>query len=237
MIYYGSSGTLLVATGSFSEAVVDAARFERGSPFPPRGLPYRTPAASWSGLGARCSATRHMRCSTRRPPTPPGANGIFVLPFASGRLMPDPDPDVRAAIVGLRLDHDRADIWRAILESFGWMLMDGLRRLETGRLGGGRWDGCPERHLAIHPDRHDRAAAVTRSGRCQRAGRGIPRGPRDRSGRWGSHDARYVAGSRPGSEADRPGWSLHARYLGLLDSWLALDSALSRIKSPMPALA
>ena len=30
----------------------------------------------------------------------------------------------------------------------------------------------------------------------------------------------------------------HARYLGLLDSWLARhDSALSRVKAPMPALA
>ena len=75
---------------------------------------------------------------------PPGANGIFVLPFASGRLMPDPDPDVRAAIVGLRLDHDRADIWRAILESFGWMLMDGLRRLDgaTGWWPVGRVPGA-----------------------------------------------------------------------------------------------
>ena len=48
--------------------------------------------------------------------SPPGANGIVVLPYFSGALTPLYDPSARGLIHGLDLTHTRGDLFRAILE-------------------------------------------------------------------------------------------------------------------------
>ena len=48
--------------------------------------------------------------------SPPGANGLDLLPYLSGERTPIHDPDARGVIFGLSLRHGRADLARAALE-------------------------------------------------------------------------------------------------------------------------
>lgn len=48
--------------------------------------------------------------------SPPGAQGIVVLPYFSGERTPLHDPDARGVIFGLDLTHSRGDVARATLE-------------------------------------------------------------------------------------------------------------------------
>jgi xylulokinase len=50
----------------------------------------------------------------------PGSGGLLVLPYFSGERTPINDPDASGAIVGLRLMHDRAQLFRAVLEGVGF---------------------------------------------------------------------------------------------------------------------
>ena len=56
---------------------------------------------------------------------PAGANGLLVLPYFSGERTPFTDPLARGMIVGLTLQHIKADLRRAILEGIGF----GVRHL------------------------------------------------------------------------------------------------------------
>ncbi|GAA1338812.1 gluconokinase [Saccharothrix algeriensis] len=47
---------------------------------------------------------------------PPGASGITALPYLLGERAPWWDPDARSALVGLRREHGRAEITRALVE-------------------------------------------------------------------------------------------------------------------------
>lgn len=48
--------------------------------------------------------------------SPPGANGVVVLPYFSGALTPLFDASARGMIFGLNLTHTRGDLFRAVLE-------------------------------------------------------------------------------------------------------------------------
>jgi xylulokinase len=48
--------------------------------------------------------------------SPPGANGLVVLPYFSGALTPLFDPQAKGMIFGLDLTHTRGDMFRASLE-------------------------------------------------------------------------------------------------------------------------
>jgi xylulokinase len=48
--------------------------------------------------------------------SPPGANGLVMLPYFSGERTPIHDPKAKGVLFGLDLTHDRADIYRALLE-------------------------------------------------------------------------------------------------------------------------
>ncbi len=50
---------------------------------------------------------------------PPGSGGLFFLPHFSGRTCPN-DPDVRGMFWGLNFTHDRACLFRAIMESIAF---------------------------------------------------------------------------------------------------------------------
>ena len=52
--------------------------------------------------------------------TPPGAGGIVVLPYLLGEKTPVNDPLARGAIAGLRADHGRGHVFRALLEGFAY---------------------------------------------------------------------------------------------------------------------
>jgi xylulokinase len=49
--------------------------------------------------------------------SPPGANGLLMLPYFAGERTPIADPDARGIIVGLTISHTRGDIYRAALEA------------------------------------------------------------------------------------------------------------------------
>lgn len=50
---------------------------------------------------------------------PWGAHGLLMLPHFAGERTPFQDPDSRGALVGLGLEHTRADVARALLEGAG----------------------------------------------------------------------------------------------------------------------
>ncbi|HEV8281199.1 MAG TPA: FGGY family carbohydrate kinase [Candidatus Limnocylindrales bacterium] len=228
MVYYGSSGTLLVATAPFAEAVVEAATFAPGSPF--RLAAY---APNSGGFLERArvemfDSASYTELDEQAKGVPPGANEVLVLPHVSGRMMPRPDPGVRGAIVGLRLDHGRADIWRAMLESFGWMLMDAQARLDdtlTWVVAGGT----------------GARSAVWRSILTDMTGLPQSLGPGDASARGAAFLAAMGTGgvgnidvmrdtwlaAEQDTQPTRPDPVAHERYLELLSSWLALDATLS----------
>jgi xylulokinase len=56
----------------------------------------------------------------------PGSDGLIFLPYLSGERSPHPDPDARAAFIGLNLGHDRRHLTRAVLEGVAFGLRDGL---------------------------------------------------------------------------------------------------------------
>jgi xylulokinase len=56
----------------------------------------------------------------------PGANGLLFLPYFSGERTPLHDPDSRGVIAGLTLNHNRADIARAMMEGVGHSIADAL---------------------------------------------------------------------------------------------------------------
>ena len=64
--------------------------------------------------------------SSQAAEVPPGAGGVLWAPYLMGERTPYPDPDVRAALVGLAADHTRAHVVRAILEGVAFSLKDSL---------------------------------------------------------------------------------------------------------------
>jgi xylulokinase len=48
--------------------------------------------------------------------SPPGANGLVMLPYFSGERTPIHDPFAKGVLFGLNLTHTRGDIYRALLE-------------------------------------------------------------------------------------------------------------------------
>ena len=62
--------------------------------------------------------------------TPPGAEGLFFLPYLAGERTPHADPLARGAFVGLTLKHTRGHLVRAVLEGVTCSLRDCLSIIE-----------------------------------------------------------------------------------------------------------
>jgi gluconokinase len=70
---------------------------------------------------------------------PVGANGLLALPYLLAERAPWWDPDPRASLIGLRREHTRADVTRALVEGVGQQLalvLDAVRSTgaEVGRI-------------------------------------------------------------------------------------------------------
>lgn len=52
--------------------------------------------------------------------SPPGANGLLLLPYFSGERTPIHDPKARGAFFGLNLSHTRGDLYRALIEGIAF---------------------------------------------------------------------------------------------------------------------
>lgn len=66
--------------------------------------------------------------------SPPGANGLIALPYLSGERTPLYDPDARGAFLGLRLDHGRGDLARAVVEAIAQSAAAAVRQYDTEEL-------------------------------------------------------------------------------------------------------
>src|SRR6478672_3277396 len=62
--------------------------------------------------------------------TPPGAEGLFFLPYLAGERTPHADPLARGAFVGLTLKHGRGHLVRSIMEGVTYSLRDCLAIIE-----------------------------------------------------------------------------------------------------------
>ncbi len=77
--------------------------------------------------------------------SPTGARRLIALPYFNGERTPIYDPDAKGALFGLTLQHTRADIYRALLESVGFglrhnldvMLAEGVKAERILGIGGG----------------------------------------------------------------------------------------------------
>ena len=79
---------------------------------------------------------------------PLGSNGLVVLPYFAGERTPIFDPEARGVIAGLNLSHDRADLYRALLEGVGYGIRHNIEAL--------RDLGCPpKRCLAVGGGTHN----------------------------------------------------------------------------------
>ena len=52
--------------------------------------------------------------------SPPGANGLVILPYFSGERTPIHDPHAKGAVLGLTLASTRADVYRALIEGIAF---------------------------------------------------------------------------------------------------------------------
>jgi len=66
---------------------------------------------------------------------PPGAEGLFFLPYLTGERTPYPDPLARAAFVGLTIRHTRHHMTRAVLEGVAFGLRDNMELIRSAGLG------------------------------------------------------------------------------------------------------
>jgi xylulokinase len=58
--------------------------------------------------------------------TPPGADGLLLLPYFQGQRSPEFDPQASGVFFGMTPTHTRGHYFRAVLESWGYSIRDGL---------------------------------------------------------------------------------------------------------------
>ncbi len=71
-----------------------------------------------------------------------GARGLIALPYFAGERTPLRDPQAVGMLFGLRLEHARGDVYRAILESVGFGIRHNLEAMREEGV-------CPKRVFAV----------------------------------------------------------------------------------------
>jgi xylulokinase len=87
-------------------------------------------------------ATAFVELAAEAGQSPPGANGLVLLPYFSGERTPIHDPHASGVLFGLNLTHSRGDIYRALLEGIACATN---HIVETYAQAG----QCPERVRAV----------------------------------------------------------------------------------------
>lgn len=80
---------------------------------------------SVSGINAYAALAQEAASS------PPGANGLIMLPYLSGERTPIFDPKARGVVAGLALSHTRADLYRAVLEGTAFAIRMNLGAMQN----------------------------------------------------------------------------------------------------------
>lgn len=86
---------------------------------------------------ARLTVDRHVDAYDaifeRASEVPPGADGLFYLPYLAGERTPHMDPSARGAFAGLTLAHDDRHLARAVIEGISFAIKDSIVLMD--RLG------------------------------------------------------------------------------------------------------
>jgi len=61
---------------------------------------------------------------------PPGAEGLFFLPYLSGERTPYPDPDAKGVFIGLSLKHTKDHMAKAVIEGITFGMRDSLELIK-----------------------------------------------------------------------------------------------------------
>jgi xylulokinase len=124
-------GDLLVKLGGSVDVLAcsdrplrDARLYLDAHPSPGLWLPNGCMASGGSGVRwfqrELAAGERLATLDAEAEATPPGADGIVMLPYLLGEKTPVNDPLARGALVGLQLGHTRGHLFRAVLESFAY---------------------------------------------------------------------------------------------------------------------
>ena len=131
LLKFGGSADILMAT---EKVKPDARLFLDYHLLPDHYIPNGCMASGGSALnwfadkiasGEKANAAAaglsiHQHLDQLAAKTPPGAEGVFVVPYFLGEKTPIHDPHARGTISGLSLNHGLEHIWRALLEGFGY---------------------------------------------------------------------------------------------------------------------
>lgn len=63
--------------------------------------------------------------------SPPGANGLLMLPYFAGERTPLADPDARGVIIGLTVTHGVGDLYRSALEATAFGVRHNIEAMEA----------------------------------------------------------------------------------------------------------
>jgi xylulokinase len=80
----------------------------------------RTFAGAEAAVAAGRGLTPHAYLDELAKVTPPGADGLFALPYFLGEKTPIHDPEARGIFHGISLSHGLAHFWRAMLEGYAY---------------------------------------------------------------------------------------------------------------------
>ena len=131
MLMYGTTLFIIESVSEIvpSPTIWGTAGVRRGS---------RTLAAGMATSGALTQWFRHIagdrpydELVAEAAATPPGGDGLVVLPYFAGERTPIFDPDARGLILGLTLSHGRGHIYRALLEATAYGVRHILEALEA----------------------------------------------------------------------------------------------------------
>ncbi|MBT4091862.1 MAG: FGGY-family carbohydrate kinase [Deltaproteobacteria bacterium] len=131
LLKFGGSTDILIAT---QKAVPDPRMFLDLHLIPGAYMPNGCMASGGSALnwfvkeiasGENAAAQRkgvslHQHLDQISAKTPPGADGVSIIPYFLGEKTPIHDPEARGMIHGLSLNHNLRHMWRALLEGFGY---------------------------------------------------------------------------------------------------------------------
>ena len=186
--------------------------------------------------------------------SPAGADGLLVLPvLGDGERT---DPDLRGAIVGLSLRHDRGAIARAVLEGVAFAIRDQLDQLREGgidptelRVSGGdarlaTWNRIKADVTGLPVRTVPGDAAVTGVAMLAGLGAGVYRDVSDAIGRCARPDpaidpdpgtaAAYDDASGGTGRSRRLPWSGGAAGGGLMRLRLGIDTCFAVKRWPRP---
>jgi xylulokinase len=219
MVSYGSSGTLLVPTVDLADAAVEPSLFGADAPY--RLAVYLVSCGTFLDLvrarlmgGAGVAELDDLAAMVS-----PGAEGLLAYPWLS---------EGAGGFVGLGLGHGRGHVWRAALESFGYLLAearDGLgRSLDRVVASGGGARSLVWRTIVSHQTgwaQVPSAGGATTRGAALLAAAGI-----GALGMASASDAGW-RGDPAADEPTRPDPGPAAAYARLAPAWRAGATALA----------